>query len=553
MVALFLAVAQLVVFLYCRHTVGVQSDESVNIYGALRILDGDRIYRDFWVYHTPGIFFLTAAVFGVLGKLLFSIRAVLFLSAAVATATLYILGRKFLGAFLSLLAPVLFIMIGINFWCVAGYHWYGTLLLIFSTFFAARFVEDHSRRASLFASGVLAASTFLFQQPKGAYLICLMFPLLLADAALRTAEEARTTRIVRTGLVFVVGICTPLLVTVLYFTAVGTLKEAVSAAIVFPVRLLLESGGEEGFAEFYGALTMNELYRIVRDSSFLGIAWWAIRSVSVLIKYLVPLSLPLAIVLWIVRRVRESEENALPLLCAVAGVAAFASALQRPDFYHLLTILAPCYLALAYVLHCVIHCDGGKMLARVGRASGTGLTLIILIVSARMAVADLFYASRIETVALDSPLGFIPDLEGRNDSDDRRYALEAVIDYIQFNTTPEENIFVMSYTPFIYYLSGRHNVTKYVDIPSSPCGENVRFHVFKLGEASFNMKRLEEMVRALEADRTPIVILDSAAACQVREDYEEPATGSDPLIDYIRAHYRVEFDYDIYVIMIRSD
>jgi hypothetical protein len=61
------------------------------------------------------------------------------------------------------------------------------------------------------------------------------------------------------------------------------------------------------------------------------------------------------------------------------------------------------------------------------------------------------------------------------------------------------------------------------------------------------------MVRALEADRTPIVILDSAAACQVREDYEEPATGSDPLIDYIRAHYRVEFDYDIYVIMIRSD
>jgi hypothetical protein len=81
----------------------------------------------------------------------------------------------------------------------------------------------------------------------------------------------------------------------------------------------------------------------------------------------------------------------------------------------------------------------------------------------------------------------------------------------------------------------------------------VKFHVFKLGEASFNMRRLEDAARALDADGTRIVILDSASACQVREGYEDATSEGDPLIDYIRAHYRVEADYNFYVIMVRSD
>ena len=67
------------------------------------------------------------------------------------------------------------------------------------------------------------------------------------------------------------------------------------------------------------------------------------------------------------------------------------------------------------------------------------------------------------------------------------------------------------------------------------------------------MERLENIVRALDADRTRIVILDPAAACQVREGYEEIAPEGDPLIDYIRGHYRIEADYNLYVIMVRSD
>ena len=79
--ALLLGLASFVFLFLCWHTVGAQSDESMNIYGALRILDGERIYRDFWVYHTPGIFFLTAAIFKVFGTSLLAVRAVLILAA----------------------------------------------------------------------------------------------------------------------------------------------------------------------------------------------------------------------------------------------------------------------------------------------------------------------------------------------------------------------------------------------------------------------------------------------------------------------------------------
>jgi hypothetical protein len=78
------------------------------------------------------------------------------------------------------------------------------------------------------------------------------------------------------------------------------------------------------------------------------------------------------------------------------------------------------------------------------------------------------------------------------------------------------------------------------------------FHVFKLGHASFNLDRLENTARALEAAKTRIVILDPAAACQVRAGWDESAVEDEPLISYIKKNYSIEADLGVYVIMVRS-
>lgn len=550
-IAASLGLAGLVVLSLTWRTMGVQSDESMNIYGALRILEGERIYRDFWVYHTPGIFFLTAAIFKMFGESLLAVRMVLILAASATASGMYLLARKFMSRAPAILAPALFIMIGVNFWPIGGYHWYSTFILVFCVLSVARFLEDRSRMKSLFAGGFLAALTFLFQQPKGGYLLFLVFPFLLVDELMQERDTPRLQRLIRTGGLFAAGAATPIFLAAAYFALSGTLGDAVSATIGYPIRLLSETGGEKGYGEFYGYLTHRTLSQIAGMSPLPGNGAWAAAVASALINYVAPLSIVATAGVWLVRRLKGKETNAIAALCSVAALAAYGSALQRPDFFHLLTIAPTCYLTLSYVIHCISSKAGGGKLFAVGRAAGLALACVIALSYARVVVGDIAYASRLEAVPLGSPLGFTVVPKGRADAAFGD-PLIRVIDYIQLNTGEGDSVFATSYSPFIYYLSERRNPTPYLDIPSSPC-MGATFHVFKLGHASFNLERLEDAARALEADRTPIVILDPAAACQVRAEWDEAGIEDEPLIRYIKDHYSIEADLGVYVIMRRED
>jgi hypothetical protein len=238
-------------------------------------------------------------------------------------------------------------------------------------------------------------------------------------------------------------------------------------------------------------------------------------------------------------------------LCVVAAVAAYGSALQRPDFFHLLTTSPLCYLTLAYVVHCIVSGEDGRKPAYVRKAAGFALAAVLVLSYLRIAAADLAYASRLQPVPLGSALGF--SIAPKEDADRAAFGdpLVKVIDYIKLNSGENDSVFAMSYSPFIYYLSGRRNPTPYLDIPSSPC-RGATFHVFKLGYASANLEHLENAARMLDAARTPIVILDPAAACQVRPEWEKSGVEDEPLISYIKSHYTIAADIGVYVIMRRS-
>jgi hypothetical protein len=551
-IALLLGLASLSFLSLCWRTVGVQSDESMNIYGALRILDGDLIYRDFWVYHTPGIFFLTAAIFKVFGTSLLAVRIALILATSVTVSGMYLLGRKFMAILPSVLAPALFIMIGVNMWPIGGYHWYSTFILVFSILFAARYLENRSRWKSLYAGAFLAALTFLFQQPKGGYLLCLVVPFLLADELMQNEASPRLRRLIRTGGLCAAGAATPIVLAAVYFALTGTLVEAISATIGYPIMLLSQTGGEKGYAEFYGYLTQRTLSSIGGMVSLPSTGAFAAGVASTMLNYAAPLSIVIAPVVWLVRRLKGRETNAIAALCAVGAVSAYGSALQRPDFFHLLTISPLCYLTLAYLIHCILPLAVGEKPSAIRKVAALALAAVIVLSYLRIAAADLVYASRLQPIPLGSPLGF--SIAPKEKADIAAFAdpLVKVIDYIKINTDEDEAVFAMSYSPFIYYLSGRRNPTRYLDIPSSPC-MGATFHVFKLGHASFNLERLEDAARMLDADKTPVVILDPAAACQVRADWDEAGIEDEPLISYIKSHYTIEADIGVYVIMRRLE
>jgi hypothetical protein len=105
----------------------------------------------------------------------------------------YLVGRKFMGMAFSTLAPILFILVGVNQWPVASHHWYTSLILIFSVLFVARFFESHSRVTSLFVGSFLAGTTLLFQQPQGGALLVFLIFAILADWFLQGRKPSLIT------------------------------------------------------------------------------------------------------------------------------------------------------------------------------------------------------------------------------------------------------------------------------------------------------------------------------------------------------------------------
>lgn len=551
-VACFLA--SLFVLITCWQTVGVQADESVYIYGALRLLGGEQIYHDFWVFNPPGIFFLIAAITKIFGRSLLAIRLVLFVVSSVVAALLYLLSRRFAGRTLSLLPPLLFVTAGVDLWPVSGHQWYSTLIIVFSMFCIVGFLHDRSRRVLLFTGGVLAATVFLFQQPKGSSLLVSMGALLLLEPWLIGAERKDLKDSIRAVLLFSAGAVSVFLVVGAFFFFNHTLAEAFDAVIAFPIRMMSNGGGEEsGFVHFYGFLTRDLLSHMVQRSAFLSNGGLSIPIVVFLINYAGPLSIPLAVIAWAIRRWRKMEKNAFGLLFGLGAASAFTAPVIRPDFHHLLSVTAPEYLALAYVLQSVWDSGMKGKGERILKGLAACSALILALASLRIAIATVAYSSRLITIPLRSPLGFVTVLPRPGaPAEALSTPIVSVLDFLEMRTRPDEKIFVMSFSPFFYYLSGRQSPARCIDIPSSPC-TGADFHILKFGEASFNRQRLLTVVEDLDADHTRWIVMDPATSCQIVDRKWAAAASSDPLIEYITMHYRIEAEFASYIILVRSD
>jgi hypothetical protein len=553
--AAFCFLANLFILVISWQTVGVQADESVYIFGALRLLNGEQIYRDFWVFNPPGIYLWIAAITAFFGKSLLAIRLVLFFTSSLASAILYLLFRKLAGRWFALVPAVLFAMVGVNLWPVSGHQWYSTLLILFSVFFVASFLEDHSRRSFLFVGGVLAGTVFLFQQPKGGFLVASISSLLVIEPWLVRKRHERLKDAFVNGCVFSLGSAFILLVTAAFFLYKGTLGDAFNAVILYPMKMMSHNGADNsGFGSFYGSLTADILSNLVRRSSFFSDGRISIPIVIFLINYAAPFSIPLAFVAWVTRRLRNQENNLIGLVCVAGAAAAFTAPLIRPDFHHLLSVTAPEYITLAYVLYAFWDNGVRKKAGKLLKIAAACCILVLMAASFRIEAANIAFSSRLTILPLRSPLGFIPVLLN-SDAPESAIPLPPVmnvLDFLEVRTQPTEKIFVMSFSPFIYYLSGKESPARCIDVPSSPCLVT-DFHALKFGEASVNRGRLVNAVEDLEADRTRWIVLDPATSCQFTNQRFASAATSDPLVEYILRHYEIEEQFTSWIIMRRID
>src|SRR5215470_2631290 len=107
------------------------ADESVYLYEAKRVLEGEVPYRDVFEITTPGWLYLMAALFRLFGVTLATARIATAVLHGAGAAALYATCRR-LGVRwgLAWLAPLAYLLIAQPAWPIASQHWLGTFLTI---------------------------------------------------------------------------------------------------------------------------------------------------------------------------------------------------------------------------------------------------------------------------------------------------------------------------------------------------------------------------------------------------------------------------------------
>ncbi|MBI4518490.1 MAG: hypothetical protein HY699_22050 [Deltaproteobacteria bacterium] len=158
------------------------ADESVVLYGAKRVLDGQALYRDVFEFITPGSFYFFAGIFALSGPSLLAARVAMAVINAVSCVLLFALARRVAGAAEAAVAVVLFAATCLPAWPYASPHWLSTALCLGTATAVLGERQSQAGRARVLLAGALAALTFCVQQQQGVVLAGWLAVTLVAGA-----------------------------------------------------------------------------------------------------------------------------------------------------------------------------------------------------------------------------------------------------------------------------------------------------------------------------------------------------------------------------------
>src|SRR5262245_29528931 len=179
---LIFAVTAIYVALQPRNLGG--ADESVYLYEAKRVFNGEVLYRDVFEITTPGWLYLMAALYWLFGVSLATARLAMAVVHGLCGAALYATCRR-LGVRWTLcwLAPLAYLLVCQPAWPIASQHWLGTLLSVVLLLVCA---DLPSRRASwALLPGVIVGLLIGVLQQRGVFVGAGLVVWLIADHLVR--------------------------------------------------------------------------------------------------------------------------------------------------------------------------------------------------------------------------------------------------------------------------------------------------------------------------------------------------------------------------------
>jgi 4-amino-4-deoxy-L-arabinose transferase-like glycosyltransferase len=487
-------------------------DEGSTAAQALRILNGDLIYRDFFTVVTPGSYYTVAALFQIFGASLMVLRwTALVTGLGIVLITLTV-GRRVMVWPFAAAAGLLTTVWG---WFLVTPNFYSLEAALLSLIALACYVYGAPSWRWMIAAGIAAGLTAMVKQNVGAYTAAGLFITIWASRLFDDIPDWRG-RLKMSGQ-FIAGAALVVVPTMKWLIAAAQGSNLYESWVNYPLIKYTERFARP-FPDFL-PLAEGDPFDL-----------W-----SKLVIYLPVVVYPLAVIA-IAVLARRYQSNGDPdakreghalLAIALVGMFTLLQAWPRADVPHILFGLQPTFIVLMYVLFCAwraLKMMPGPPLA---------IAAISMIIALAPAASLLWkgyqrtnweYQNYIVVVRTERAKGILTGgLEAQR--------IDVVTKYISEHTAPGEPIFVVPWAAGFYFLADRVNPTR------------TDFMLFEDPEAyACLLSRLDQ--------RPPKYVVYGYTWDVDDEHFRDYAA---PIDRYIRSRYAIEFTTDGYEIWRRLD
>lgn len=487
-------------------------DEGSTAAQALRIVNGELIYRDFFTVVTPGSYYTVAWLFQIFGASLMVLRwTVLVTGLGILLITLTV-GRRVMVWPFAATAGLLTTVWG---WFLVTPNFYSLEAALLSLVALACYVYGAPSWRWMIAAGIAAGLTAMVKQNVGAYTAAGLFITIWASRLFDT--ESDWLGRAKMSAQFIAGIALPVVATLLWLIASGAGPYLYESWFYYPLVKYTERFARP-FPGFFPLAESDPFDVWTKLVIYLPVVVYPLALVAI------------ALLAWRFQRAsdREAKREGHALLAITSvGIVTLLQAWPRADVPHILFGLQPTFVVFAYLLASAWR---GLRSIPGPRMAMPALTMIIALAPALTLLwkgyqrTDWEYQNYIVAVRTDRAKGiFTGGLEAER--------IDIVTKYIVEHTAPGDPIFVVPWAAGFYFLANRSNPTRtdfmlFEDLEAYPC----------------LLARLDE--------RPPKYVIYGYTWDVDEKRFRDYAA---PIDRYIRSRYAIEFSTDGYEIWRRLD
>jgi hypothetical protein len=432
-------------------------DEGSTAAQALRVVNGELIYRDFFTVVTPGSYYTIAWLFRLFGESLMVLRWTALVTGVLVALVTFGVARRVMAWPFAAAAALMTTVWG---WFLVTPNYYSLQASLFALIALACYL-----RRWLLLAGVMVGITAMVKQNVGAYAAVALLASIWASRLFDARWDLKLR--VRSSAQLIAGIAIVVVPVVLLLIAAGAGPYLYESWVYYPLakypqRFALSYPSFHPVLSEHGVMTLADaigavITQRVPEPAAFDIWVKFVIFLPVLVYPLAILGVAVHAYRWRTRgdAIAAREGQAL-LAIALVGAFLLLQSWPRADVAHILFGLQPTFIIHAYLLHWswrgLSRLPGPRALVNTA-AMAIALTPIALMLWNGYRRTDWEYANYVAHLRAERGAGVaaVP-IEA--------HRIDMVTRYISEHTAPDDPIFVVPWAAGFYFLTDRANPTR---------------------------------------------------------------------------------------------